>query len=94
MKLLMCLKNYCVITALKNILTVFYHHFLADEVKKFDQYLQNKNAKYLFYRFNEFNDYIKAYGSNNNNNNKKKIKHTQKIKNSVGLQKIEETNNF
>ena len=24
----------------------------------------------------------------------KKIKHTQKIKNSVGLQKIEETNNF
>ena len=61
----------------------FLPSFFINDVKKFDLY-SNKNAKYLFYRFN---DYIRAYG-----NKRKKIKHTQKIKNSVGMQKIEERN--
>ena len=61
----------------------FLPSFFIDYVEKFDLY-SNKNAKYLFYRFN---DYIRAYG-----NKRKKIKHTQKIKNSVGMQKIEERN--
>ena len=50
----------------------FLPSFSIDDVEKFDLY-SNKNAKYLFYRLN---DYIRAYG-----NKRKKIKHTQKIKN-------------
>ena len=79
---------------------VSYHHslehyvqnflpsFPLDDVDKFDLY-SNKNAKYLFYRFN---DYIKMSGGK-----KQIIKHTLKIKDSIGLKKIErerETNNF
>ena len=61
----------------------FLPSFSIDDIEKFDLYL-NKNAKYLFFRFN---DYIKAYGSK-----RKKNKHTERVKNSVGLQKIEERN--
>ena len=64
----------------------FLPSFSIDVVEKFDLH-SNKNTKYLFYRFN---DYIRAYG-----NKRKNIKNTQKIKNSVGMQKIEgKTSNF
>ena len=55
--------------------------FSVDDVKEFDLY-SNKNAKYLFYGFN---DYIKMSGEK-----KQIIKHTLKIKDSIGLKKIEE----
>ena len=57
--------------------------FSIDDVEKYDLYA-NKNSKYLFYRFNE---YIKAYGGK-----RRKIKHTQKLKDSIRLKKIEERN--
>ena len=78
--------------------TFLYHHsfehyiqnflpsFSLDDVDKFDLYF-NKNANYLFYRFNH---YIEMSGGK-----KQIIKHTLKIKDSIGLKKIErETNNF
>ena len=52
-----------------------------DNVKKYDLF-SHKNAKYLFYCFN---DYIKAYGSH-----RRKIKNTRKMKDSVVMQKVEE----
>ena len=58
----------------------FLTSFSIYNVEKY-YFISNKNAKYLFYRFN---DYKKSYG-----NKRKRIKHTQKIKNSVGLHKIE-----
>ena len=57
--------------------------FSIDDVEKYDLYT-NKNSKYLFYHFN---DYIKAYGGK-----RRKIKHTQKLKDSVGLKKVEDRN--
>lgn len=54
--------------------------FSIDDIEKLDLYA-NKTSKYLFY---PFNDYIKAYG-----NKRRKIKHTQEIRDSIGLQKIE-----
>ena len=57
--------------------------FSIDDVEKYDLHA-NKNSKYLFYRFNE---YIIAYGSK-----RRKIKHIQKLKDSIGLKKIEERN--
>ena len=59
----------------------FLPSFYIEDVEKFDLY-SNKNLKYLFYRLN---DYLKSYG-----NPGEKIKHTQKIKNSNGLEKIEQ----
>lgn len=58
----------------------FLQAFSMDNVKKYDLFA-HKNAKYLFYRFN---DYIKAYGSH-----RRKIKHTRKMKDSVPMQKVE-----
>ena len=55
--------------------------FSIDDVGKIDLY-SNKNAKYFFYRFN---DYIKTSGRR-----KQAIKHTSKVKDSIGLKKIEE----
>ena len=52
-----------------------------DDVEKYDLYA-HKNWKYLFYRFNDF---IKTYG-----NPRQKIKHTRKMLDSVGIQKMEE----
>ena len=57
--------------------------FSLDDVDKFDLY-SNKNAKYLFYRFNDF---IKKSGGK-----KQIIKHTLKIKDSVSLKKFENKN--
>ena len=57
--------------------------FSIDNVEKNDLYA-HKDAKYLFYRFNE---YVKAYGSH-----RRKIRHTRKFKDSVGMQKFEEKN--
>ena len=57
--------------------------FSIDDVEKYELYT-NKDSKYLFYRFNE---YIKAYGGK-----RKKIKHTQKLKDSVSLKKAEDRN--
>ena len=54
--------------------------FSIDDVEKYDLYA-NKNSKYLFYRF-------KAYGSK-----RRKIRHIQKLKDSVGLKKVEDRNN-
>ena len=58
----------------------FLPSFLINDVKKFDLYVQN-NAKYLFYRFN---NYIKMSGGK-----RQTIKHTSKVKDSIGLKKIE-----
>ena len=58
----------------------FLPSFLINDVKKFDLYVQN-NAKYLFYRFN---NYIKMSGGKGQT-----IKHTSKVKDSIGLKKIE-----
>ena len=69
-----CFKHY-----VKN----FLPSFRLDDVDKFDLF-SNKNAKYLFYRFNDF---IKKSGGK-----KQIIKHTLKIKDSVGLKKIEDKN--
>ena len=55
--------------------------FSIDDVEKYDLFT-HKNSKYLFYRFN---DYIKTYG-----NSRHKIKHTRKILDTVGMQKMEE----
>ena len=55
--------------------------FSIENVKKFDLYA-NKNAKYLFYRFN---NYITMPGGK-----RQTIKHTLKVKDSIGLKKIEE----
>ena len=57
--------------------------FLIDDVEKYDLYA-NKNSKCLFYHFN---DYVKSYGSK-----RRKIRHTQKLKDSVGLKKVEDKN--
>ena len=59
----------------------FLQAFFIDDLEKYDL-LAHKNSKYLFYRFN---DYIKAYG-----NSRHKIKHTRKMLDTVGLQKVEE----
>ena len=57
--------------------------FSIDDVQKHDLYA-NKNSKYLFYRFN---DYVKAYGSK-----RRKIRHTQNLKDSVDLKRVEDRN--
>ena len=59
----------------------FLQAFSIDDVEKYDLFT-HKNSKYLFYRFN---DYIKTYG-----NSRHKIKHTRKILDTVGMQKMEE----
>ena len=58
--------------------------FSIDNQEKFDL-LAFKNAKYLFYRFN---DSVKMYG-----NPRYKLLHTRKILDTVGLQKVDEKNN-
>ena len=59
----------------------FLPSFLIDNVEKIDLYA-HKNAKYLFYKFN---DYIKRFGGK-----RQTIKHILKVKDSIGLKKIEE----
>ena len=59
----------------------FLQAFSIDDVEKYNSFA-HKNAKYLFYRFN---DYIKAYG-----NRRQKIRHTRQLKESVGMHKIED----
>ena len=59
----------------------FLPSFSIDDVKKFDLYA-HKNAKYLFYRFSDF---IKMSGGK-----KQIIKHTLKVKDFIGLKRIEE----
>ena len=59
----------------------FLQAFSIDDVEKYDLFAQ-KNSKYLFYCFS---DYIKIYG-----NSRHKIKHTRKMLDTVGMQKIEE----
>ena len=61
----------------------FLQQFSIDDQEKFDL-LSFKNAKYLFYRFNNF---IKAYG-----NPRYKLLHTKKKVDVVGVKKIEEKN--
>ena len=58
--------------------------FSIDDQEKFDL-LAFKNAKYLFYRFNDF---VKMYG-----NPRYKLLHTRKMLDTVGMQKVEEKNN-
>ena len=55
--------------------------FLLEEIHKFDM-LFNKNSKYLLYKFN--------YWIESMNAEKILIRHTSKVKDEVGLQKIEE----
>ena len=57
--------------------------FSIDDDEKFDLFA-NKNSKYLFYKFN---DQIEALGGE-----KQIIRHTAKMKDSVGMKKIEEKN--
>ena len=59
----------------------FLPSFSIGDAEKFDLFA-HKNAKYLFYRFN---DYIKTSGGK-----RQTIKHTLKVKDSIGLNKIEE----
>ena len=59
----------------------FLQAFSIGDVEKYDLFV-HKNAKYLFYRFN---DYINAYG-----NRRQKNRYTRKLKDSVGMQKIED----
>ena len=61
----------------------FLPSFSIENVEKFDIH-SNKNAKYLFYRFN---DYIKTSGGK-----RKMIKHALKVKDLIGLEK--EIDNF
>ena len=61
----------------------FLQAFPVDDVERYDLFA-HKNAKYLFCHFN---DYVKAYGSH-----RRKIKHTRKMKDSVGMQKVEKKN--
>ena len=56
----------------------FLQSFSIDDVEKYDLYA-HKNAKYFFYRFN---DYVKVYGRH-----RQKIRDTRKLKDSVGMQK-------
>ena len=58
--------------------------FSIDNQEKFDL-LAFKNAKYLFYRFNDF---VKMYG-----NPRYKLLHTRKMLDTVVMQKVEEKNN-
>ena len=59
----------------------FVQTFSIDDVEKYDLFA-HKNWKYLLYCFN---DYVKAYGSH-----RRKIRHTRKMKDSIGMQKVEE----
>ena len=61
----------------------FLPSFSIDNVEKFDLFT-NKSSKHLFYRFNNFTE---ASGGQ-----KQIIKHTSKVKNSIGLEKIEQRN--
>ena len=58
----------------------FLQCFSIEDVEKYDLYA-HKNSKYLFYCFN---DYIKA-----DRNSRRKVKRTRKVKDSVGMQKLE-----
>ena len=61
----------------------FLQSFSFNDIENFDLFT-HKNSKYLFYRFNE---YIKMYSGK-----RKIMKHTLKVKDSIGLRKIEEKN--
>ena len=61
----------------------FLQAFSIDDLEKYDL-LGHKNSKYLFYCFN---DYIKVYG-----HSRHKIKHSRKMLDTIGLQKVEEKN--
>ena len=74
-------KNFSYRNSFGMYISQFLQAFSIDDVEKYDLFA-HKNAKYLFYRFN---DYVKAYGSQ-----RRKIKHTRKLKDSVGMQKVEE----
>ena len=79
-------KNFSYCSSFENYISQFLQAFSIDDIEKYDLYT-HKNSKYLFCCFNY---YIKAYG-----NSRQKIKHTRKMLDSVGMQKIEEkTNNF
>ena len=71
--------SYC--NSFKKYTQSFLLSFSIDDVAKIDLY-SNKNEKYFFYRFN---DYIRTSGGR-----KQAIKHTSKVKDSIGLKKIEE----
>ena len=59
----------------------FLQAFSIDFVEKYDLFV-HENLKYLFYGFN---DYVKAYGSH-----RRKIRYTQKMKDPIGMQKVED----
>ena len=74
-------KKFSYRNSFENYISQFLQAFSIDDVEKYDLYAY-KNSKYLFCRFN---DYIKAYG-----NSRQKIKHTRKMLDSIGMQKVEE----
>ena len=76
-------KKFAYRNSFEKYISSFLPAFSIDDVEKYDLYA-NKNSKYLFYRFNE---YIKASGSK-----RRKIKHIKKLKDSIGLKKIEKRN--
>ena len=59
----------------------YFPSFSLEEIDKFDM-LSHKNSKYLLYKFN---DWIESLGAEN-----VFVRHTSKVKDEVGLQKIEE----
>ena len=77
-------KTFSYRSSFENYISQFLQASSIDDIEKYDLYT-HKNSKYLFCCFN---DYIKAYG-----NSRQKIKHTRKMLDSVGMQKIEEKTN-
>ena len=69
-------KKFAYRNSFEKYISSFLPAFSIDDIEKYDLYA-NRNSKYLFYRLNE---YIKAYGGK-----RRKIKHTQKLKDSIGL---------
>ena len=74
-------KKFSYRNSFETYISQFLQVFSIDDVEKYNLYA-HKNSKYLLDRFN---DYIKAYS-----NSRQKIKHTRKILDSIGMQKLEE----
>ena len=77
------LKKFAYRNTFEKYINSFLAAFSIDGVEKYDLFA-NKNSKYLFYRFS---DYVKAYGSK-----RRKIRHSQKLKDPVGLKRVQERN--
>ena len=71
-------KKASTVIVLKNIYISFLQEFDLHKVDKFDLHT-NKNAKYIFYRYNSYLEL--------SHQKKQIIRHTKKVKGKVGLEK-------